>query len=464
MNWKTILPIGLFLAVVFGATVILFNTPKRQPDKQASGPQIKVPLAFETEQIVYEPLSKSRPSRFAQTFYEKSNEPVTQTFWFRNTNPVPIRLKVGERSCVACTTTRVASVDAAKWQDFVKYSALGLIANGGFGQTDLMSALAFAQLDQSLQWKELSFDEPDAYAEIPAAANDKTPTMGLFQMVVIPNHDGFKGIEVMTAAGVGEEYTQTRKLRFGVMVVPPCELTPAQIDVGIRPDNAEPYRADVYYWSPTRSFDELPPPAIAVENNDPFIAVGTPEPMKRNEINSFKQLLDRESKGLRIKSAYHIPVTVYRSRPATAATDLPTEPDIGKFSRKINFAGPNQTTVSTTITGTNVGLVELIRADAIDLGTFNSRYGAEAIVQLVSDQKELELSVLQNQNVPAALVTELSEPRMESGRRYWTLTVTIRKNEYVGELPTNSSVVLQAKTKIGNRRITIEVKGLGTAR
>lgn len=462
MNWKTILPIGLVVAVVFVGTLISQYTPNKS-EENVTGPTVKVPLFFETEQIVYDPNSKSRPSRFAETFYQKSNEPVTQTFWFYNTNMVPIRLKVGGRSCISCTTTRVSTVAQPDWQEFVRTSALGLIS-GGFGQTDLMSAVAFAQLDSHLQWKELNFDQPDTYAEIPAAANDKSPTMGLFQMVVTPNHDGFKGIEVTLDAGTDGEYTQTRNLRYGVIVVPPCIVTPDTIDIGIRPDNAEPFFTEVYYWSPTESIAQLPPPPISVEENDPFIVVGPLEPLDQEGRRQLVQELDRQKTITRVKSAYRVPITIYRSRPKDASTNVPYEPDIGKFSRRISFAGPNQTTVMTTITGRNVGLIDLVRTDAVEFGTFASQYGSEAKVQIVSDRKDLELIPLPKENSPAALISELSPPRTESGRRYWNLTVKIRPNEYVGQLPGSSRVVLQAKTQDGTQRIYIEVKGQGTAR
>ena len=462
MSWKTILPIGLVVAVVFVGTLISQYTPS-QPKEKEAGPAVKVPLYFETEQIVYEPYSKSRPSRFAQTFYKKSTEPVTQTFWFRNTNPVPIRMKVSGRSCSQCTTTRVASVAHADWQEFVNTSAIGLIS-GGFGQTDLMSPLAFAQLDRKLQWKELKFDEPDAYVEIPAAANDKSPTMGLFQMVVIPNHDGFKAIEVTLKAGVDAEYAQTRILRYGVIVVPPCFVSPSVVDVGSRSDNAEPFVTELYYWSPTETMEELPPPAISVENNDPFIVVGQPQPLDQDGRRELVQEMKEQQTTSRVKSGYRIPVTVYRSRPANAPANAPHEPDLGRFTRRISFAGPNQTTVTTTIVGANVGLIELVRADSVDLGSYAAAYGTESSVQIVSDRKDLELSLLQKENVPSALISELTEPKVESGRRYWTLTVRVRPNEYVGELPASSRVVLQAKTQAGTQRISIEVKGRGTTR
>jgi hypothetical protein len=100
----------------------------------------------------------------------------------------------------------------------------------------------------------------------------------------------------------------------------------------------------------------------------------------------------------------------------------------------------------------------------VDLKDFRAVAGGQKTVALVSDRTDLELSPAPEGTTPKALGVKLSEPRTDSGRRRWMLTVTVPGGAVVGELPADSVVVLLAKTPEGVQRVRIPVKGRGSTR
>jgi hypothetical protein len=62
------------------------------------------------------------------------------------------------------------------------------------------------------------------------------------------------------------------------------------------------------------------------------------------------------------------------------------------------------------------------------------------------------------------LKATLSDPQSAGGgRRHWTLKVGLGAGDWVGPLPADSVVVLEAKTADGVRKVRIPVKGVAFA-
>jgi hypothetical protein len=167
----------------------------------------------------------------------------------------------------------------------------------------------------------------------------------------------------------------------------------------------------------------------------------------------------------RIQGGYRIPVTMYRQRKTAAGAA--SGPDIGPFEERIGFSLPGtahavQIPVSATVTGL-VGFADG-SPTVVDLKSFRAQAGVQKSVALVSDRADLELSPAPKGTTPAALGVKLSEPRTDSGRRHWTLTVTVPGGSVAGELPADSVIVLLAKTSDGTQRVRIPVKGRASTR
>ena len=113
------------------------------------------------------------------------------------------------------------------------------------------------------------------------------------------------------------------------------------------------------------------------------------------------------------------------------------------------------------VTATIVGLVGLIDSQAADLKHFNGNGGVEKPFTLASDRADLVLAPLPDEFKPRVLKATLSDPQPAGGsRRLWTLKVGIAAGDWVGSLPADSVVVLEAKTADGVRKVRIPVKGV----
>ena len=196
------------------------------------------------------------------------------------------------------------------------------------------------------------------------------------------------------------------------------------------------------------------------------MVVGTPVPFTPEERARYVTALITEGKSLRCTAGYKIPVTVHRRRTETTLPPgSPVEPDIGPFERQIGITSQGTTAVTSVAITANVsGLVALSDGMTVDLKDFNGRFGTEKTVNLVSDRMDLQLELVKGQSKPSYLEVTLSEPRTESGRRYWSLKVGVPKEACLQELPSDSYLIFSGKSGKETYRIRIPVKGRGFAR
>lgn len=458
------LGLGLFAAVIFGVTLVsqFAGSPPAGPVVPGGDTDLGPPLRFSNTRMAYEPESEELTRRTFPGAYERGEQLHTASFWFQNPHPKPVRVAMLGRSCSACTTARIAVVAPATLTELIGRAQAGRVP-ASFGP-DLMSAAAATGLLTSLKWETLDFDKPEVTHEIPAAAADGTPTLGVFQMLFKVTAVGPKTLEARLGMALPDRPGAGLTFDVSFLGVPAFEVRPASIPLGDVPEGAPPRTAELIAWSATRRTDgtdlPFPPPAVAIAPNDKYVQAGAPTPLSEAEVAQLAARLRAEGKGGRVAGAYRIPVTVYRRLPTgQAAPGQSPEPDIGPFERQIGFVVPAVDPVTIQVTGTITGLVTVVEKGLVDLGSFRSQSGAEKTVELASDRSGLELSVLAAECVPNYLAVTLTDRQGTGGRRLWGLTVKVPPGACLSDLPADAAVVLRATVGGEARKVKIPVKG-----
>lgn len=458
--------LALMAAVVFGATLISqysVESPKAITGDASDPAKIEgMPLLFTNKEMSYDPGSPDLAHRSFQGFYEMGTNQVPVSFWFTNPHPVPVSVAVLHRSCSQCSSARLAVVPDADVRKFLAQSAAGALTPSG-----LLAGLAAVSLMQSLPWQNFDLENPEKGIVVPAASAGGEPTWGVLQFGIDIRVNGTKRLAADVACTAGDNPQARMIFNMTVFGTEPFEVYPQSLAFGDLPEGTAPQTKNLYFWSATRSTEDLKGLKVTV-GDDPFLRVGEPQPLGYEELN--KLAAERAAAGqkmTRIQGGYRVPVTMYRQRPASASAAAAGGPDIGPFEQRIGFSLPGtahavQIPVSATITGL-VGFADG-SPTVVDLKSFRALAGAQKTVALVSDRADLELSPAPKGTTPDALGVKLSEPRTDSGRRHWTLTVTVPGGAVVGELPADSVVVLLAKTSAGVQRVRIPVKGRASTR
>jgi hypothetical protein len=459
--------LALMAAVVFGATLISqysFESPKAVTGGGGDPAKIDgMPLRFTNNEMSYDPGSSDLGHRSFQGFYEMGTNQVPVSFWFTNPHPVPVSVAVLHRSCSQCSSARLAVVPAAGVQTFLARSAVGSLTPSG-----LFTGLAAVSLVQSLPWQNFDLENPDKGIVVPPASDDGAPTWGVLQFGIDIRVNGTKRLGADVACTAGDNPQARMIFNMTVFGTEPFEVYPQALAFGDLPEGTAPQTKNLYFWSATRDTEDLKGLKVTV-GDDPFLRVGKPQPMEYEELA--KLAAERAASGqklTRIQGGYKIPVTMYRQRPASAsAAAAASGPDIGPFEQRIGFSLPGTThAVQIPVSATITGLVGFADGSptVVDLKSFRALAGAQKTVALVSDRADLELSPAPKGTTPAALGVKLSAPRTDSGRRHWALTVTVPGGAVVGALPSESVVVLLAKTSDGVQRVRIPVKGRASTR
>ncbi|OWK36068.1 hypothetical protein [Fimbriiglobus ruber] len=465
---KYVVLIGLIMVVVFGVTIISINveTPGLDIPVDSKDTVSGVPLSFSMTAMVFDPAPPEDkwPQKYFQGFYEIKDEQVPIPFWFQNRNSVPVRLSVTGRSCTACTRARVGIVPAEALRTFKKQAAMAALVQGALPVPDLATVLPAVALFDSMKFQELEFDQPGSGVDIPAADADGAPTLGVFQMMVKVNIIGPKPLHAMTGMRVGNGPPTPLQFDTVVLGVQPCLVHPKSVPLGELPEGAAEKTGTVVCWSATRGFEDFPPPTATAGGKDPFIHLGAPVKMTDVELSRFDAELGRDGQHVRAISGYTIPYTVYRRLPdaVTVPPGTPREPDIGPFERFIDVAGVGNQAYRVPVTATVTGLVNLTDGKQVDFEkSFATAYGASIEKTLASSRTDLALEVLADETTPRYLKATLSEPRVEAGRKLWTLKVTVPPNACSGPLPPDSAVVLRGKTGGEVQKVRVGVKGAG---
>jgi hypothetical protein len=269
----------------------------------------------------------------------------------------------------------------------------------------------------------------------------------------------------------GDNARQSMPFHMVLVGVNPFEVVPRSLPFGDLAQGASPATRDLIYWSACRgptTDPKLPQPTLTVAGQDPFLKVGTPVELTPEQVELLAVQLTVEGKGapVRVRGAYRVPVTLHRHPPGKPSPGVPAEPDIGPYERQIGVtAAGTLHTVPIPVTANILGLVGLVDAQAADLKQFNSHGGVERPFTLVSDRNDLVLRPLPDEFKPQGVFkVGLSEPQPAGGtRRVWTLKVGVSPGGWVGSLPADSVVVLEAKTADGVRKVRIPVQGVAFA-
>lgn len=467
---KMVVPIVLVCGGVFALTVIkkLDTTPPMDTTgTDATSPAM--PLQFTYLEMKYDPTSSEPRLKHFAGFHEVSDEEHPASYWFQQTATQPTDVRVLGRSCTSCTSARVGVPPPDEMDAFISRSVLGVFPASAFPVPDLLTAAVFAKLNQSIQWTEFDFENPESRATVPAAAEGK-PTWGLFQMGIKITAQGPKTL----SAGVGmktESMPVAAQLTLTVSMVGvnAFQVVPETANLGSMPEGAVDRSIEIQYWSATRSpyvastrADYLPPPTMNVADDDPFVTLSPPRVLSPDEVAGLARTLSADAgQPIQVRGAYRVTATVHRKLPDGR------EPDIGPFEKYIGISGPGtNNSRRVTIKGVTTGLVSLASGDVLKLGKngeWNVRYGDKTETQLVSDRPGLEIELVPEESVPSFLNLALSPPEDRSGRRYWTLKVTVPPNTGFGSLPRDACIVLRSKGP-NPQKVRIPVQGIGFRR
>jgi len=339
-----------------------------------------------------------------------------------------------------------------------------------FTTPNLLSALAAVSFSQATThsqagWQKLDFDNKDAFVVIPAATANG-PTQAVLQLGFKVTQLGPKEPNLTALIGVRTpDMAVPLDLRFTVAYVgvPAYEVFPRTLDMGDLSEKTPSVTREVIFWSATRDAEELGVPIGT--STDAFVQLGKPVLFTPAELQSFSAELSRGPRPIRLRTAFRIPVTLLRDLPADAPPSA-RPLDIGPIERVISFATsasgiPDNKPTSVTVKANVTGLVRLGEGSSnFDLGSFKGRNGIVKSTQLVSDRVDLELEPVPDQTSPKYLIVTLDKPRVEDGRRIWSVKIEIKPNDLFGDLP--SSSVLTFRVKGGTQLIRIPLKGKGT--
>jgi hypothetical protein len=463
----TILPLVLIVAVVFAVTLISLGVGSGSGGEDEAA-QYLPPLFFTTDRMLYDPSSEDISKRTFPGYFEVSDRQVPVSFWFRNPHPVPVRVSFLGSSCTSCSAARVAVVPPEAIRALNLHGAVGGGPVGPAEPHDLLPRLADA-LTATLSWTNFNIMRPDGTDAVVPPGSEETPTWGVLQFGVKVSSVGPKRLDVAVGLIAGDNALVPMPFHMVLYGVNPFSVQPASLQFGELPEGSNPVTKEMIYWSSTRGAEDgqpLPEPKFTPSSGDPFLKVGNPDLLGPVELERLAMQLAGKGEGgpVRVRGAYRVPVTVYRRLPEPQP-GAPAEPDIGPYERQIGVSAAGTLhTVTVPVTATMTGLVSLLDAKVADLGDFSGVYGHQKAFTLVSDRTDLELRPLPDESRPGVLQPSLSTPQSFSGRRQWTLTVAVPPRGWLSPLPTDSVVVLEARTADGVRKVRIPVKGTASAR
>jgi hypothetical protein len=447
---KKVIAILLVMGLIFGVTYITMFTGT---DPDSGKKTATFPLLFGHEMVERNPTSDDPHFRYFHGFYEQGAENAIY-FWFRNEEPVEVSFGFRGVSCSTCTSVRAAVVPAAVRDEFVLQSVLPVLPIGFAGVPTLVPTVAAVDLVQKLTWTDFGVNRTDLVLNVPPGTGDR-PTWGVVRF-------GFKAhvlgpwdpVAVFYAQAAGAAAPHEYKLQVHFIGVQGYEVSPTDFGIVDLPEGAPPAKADVFYWSVIRSPAELPPPAVTVKDNDPFVVVDKPVPMTDEELERLANQIGTQRKevSLKLKSGYRIPISVRREAPGKL-------PDIGAYEKVVHVAGPGERVFNITLKGRVTGLVWLQDLLKVDLKSYSAKLGTEAAATLVTGRPDLDLELVPGETKPRFLQPKLSEPKSEPGRKTWTLTLTVPPNEGY-EPHWEGSVVLTTKGP-NPQKVRVPVMGNG---
>lgn len=459
---KTILPIGLVVALVFGVTFLsqFTSTPKPPANDIGGGsddlgPPLHVPYSL----VYFNPSDPNIVNQYYPGFYELHTENNWVGFPIGNRRPHELKIAAVKRSCSKCTGARAAVIPTEEFQTQLRTVAMGTLPCIS-PVPDLLSGIAYVAMRSKLQWQTFDFDHPEKTFAIPAAANPGATSLALIEL-------GFEIKAVGEPAPVvvyfdvlndKSERMITEPLPFAVKFAgrEVFEITPRDLDVGEFPDGTNQRSQDLLVYSIVRDFSNFPPPQIVIGNNDPHVTYDKGVPLTEVELDKLTLNLSNAFKyPIRIRSGYRFAIHTHREGGGKSL-------DIGPFEKEIHIGGSqggNDKTYRVGIKGTILGTIRLESGNKIDFERYDSDAGKKLRPRLWTDRTDLELEVVSEMCDPKFLKMELAASEIVLNRKYWTLNVQILPKE--GRRPPWDGIVY-LRTKGPNPiNVRIPVSGHG---
>lgn len=451
---KTALPIVLVVLMVFGVTFMSqFTAPQKAKDDGGPAdlpPPLEVPLA-ERYAGYFEIGTTGRENRVA--------------FMIRNARETPVYLTALTPSCALCTSASAAVIPPEVIRPCVDKTLPGLLTPL-LPTNAILSAAAWTQARTQLKWHAFEFSNASNKFELPAAAPHTGPAWAVLELGFDMKDAGAPAprkayFDVYDAQGqklLPQPFTFT--VYSGGREVQ--ELTTTEFHVGTLTEGNPAQTFEVQCISALR--DDLPPPAVAVGNNDPYVTVGPPQPLSAETLQNLSRAASAPATAgaqppppIYYRSGYRIPITVNRE-----AGGKPM--DVGAFDKEVFVSGGPGVTLKKPlrahVQGSVAGIIQLENVTKIDFGSYDSNFAQKKEVRLWTDKPGVELEALPEQTVPTFLKAALGPPTSAAGRTYWPLTVQIPTKE--GRQPPWDGIVY-LRTK-GPTPVTIRVQVSGHGR
>ena len=462
---KTILPIGLVVALVFGVTFLsqFTNTPKpvaNDPNGASSdlGPPLHVPYSL----VYYNPDSVAEPNivnQYYPGFYELHTEGNWVAFPVGNRRAHELKIVAVKRSCSKCTGARAAAIPTEDFQAQLRTIATGTMPSIS-PVPDILSGIAYVAMRSKLQWQTFDFDHPEKTFAIPAATSPGATSMALIELGFEIKAIGEPTPVVVHFDVLNEKNERmiTEPLPFAVKFAgrEPFEVYPRDMEAGEFPDGTNVRTHDLLVYSIVRDFDAFPPPQIVVGGNDPYVTSDKAVALTDVELDKLAFNLSNTFKyPVRIRSGYRIPINIHREAGGKSL-------DIGPFEKEIHVGssqGGKDKTYRVGIKGTIYGAIRLESDNKINFERYDSDAGKKLKPRLWTERTELELEVVPELCDPKFLKVELSASEIVLNRKYWTLNVQILPKE--GRRPPWDGIVY-LRTKGPNPiNVRIPVSGHG---
>jgi hypothetical protein len=460
----TLVPLGLFTAIVFAVTYFYTTGPRDPLPLPEKDPTTEAPLKFFTAARMWDPTSDNLSDRIFPGYFEPSEDHHSTAFWFENRNSEPVDLRLQRVSCTACSGGAVAAIPPDALRQLLQVDAVSMLPLGPLAGCPIGVGEAAANLYSNLKWEEHKFAKPElAVYSIPGAANTDgwSPQWGILSLQFKVN-DGAKPPLTAFFLSRVRDTNQVGSDRFDIRFIPapPFVVDRAGIDAGELTDTSPAQVHDLLIYSNTRTHEELKGLIVRVQlpvgesgEPGPFVATGPLIPVPQQELDEIaKRLATKEAPYVRVKSAYRLQVTVQTKVDGKQA-------DIGRLDRLIGITDGIKA-LSVFVKANVNGPVALVNGTQMQLGSFPSPRGTTEIFTIETEQSGVELSLVRELTQPEYMQVVLEKQPDVSGRGSYKVKVTIPANKQAGDI-SHGVVVLDVKGPTP-RRVRIPVKGYGT--
>jgi hypothetical protein len=435
---KTILPIALLIAMIFGITYMSQFTATTKNPIESEQIETELPLKTGSAELKFDPFAPDHLwyHRFFAGNFEVGTDGRANRigFFIQNPRKSPVRLTALTPSCSTCTSARAAAIPAEALRNYRQHVAATGLPMPRPLAGDLITALAWAELQTKLRWHEFAFNDHSNFFELSGSTESDGESWGIVEL-------GFK-VDSVASPGAKAAFFDVYDVRGNKLAPEPF---PFMVHFGGRDAmevNATDFRlselsesnpvhgVEVYCVSATR--DQLPPPVAAAEGNDAHVVIGKPIPLGPEELLTISRSVSAKAQAsgvntlVQFRSGYRIQVVVHREANGKAL-------DIGPYEKIVNIsAGPGvvlQKPIRIHLHGDTVGAVRLEGVNKVDFGSYNGDFLQKKEVRIWTERKGIELEIDPKLCEPSFLKPAIGKPESIADRTYWTLSVQIPARE-----------------------------------